>query len=44
MVALYEGIVKHRYEFLDLQKGLGIRIAFLFVQDSLGASLNPCVE
>lgn len=43
-VALGKHIVKRWREFLHLQKRLGVRSAFLFVQDSLGASLNPRVE
>ena len=43
-VTVYKGIVKRRHQFSHLQKGLGIRSAFLLVQDSLGASLNPRVE
>ena len=44
VVALDEGIVKRGHQSLDLQKRLGIRITFLFMQDSLGASLDSRVE
>ena len=44
VVALNEDIVKRGHQFLDLQKRLGTRRTFLFVQDGLGAALDPGVE
>jgi hypothetical protein len=44
VVALNKDIVKRWHKLLDLQKCLGTRRTFLFIQDGLGASLNPCVE